>query len=370
MSEFRNDLGELLSEIRLLIQDFRKHYFSRESVKNESIDSSTPKSNWVILVPHIAGVLKILITVGLGTLAVAVVSENNRERSIAIASKEADAKIAKDRFELVAKYLKHGLDDNPQKRLWFAEYFASVLCEKDTQQCWQAYADKMAGYISDEQQAEIEVANLQQQVDNKTLTGIDTSALEKELKAEQAKLTELRARLGDKPTVIEGRDTRLSVLHPEFRSRLLSLLSSLNQESIPFQIFEAYRSPGRQQQLYQRGRTTTGPKVTNAAPWSSLHQYGLAVDIVLYEDGKWSWDDSGEKKHWWKRLHELAQMYGLENPTWDRGGIQLNGITLSELKKGNYPENGDHSWAEHLSSAIENWIGEPEAPPKPKIPIN
>ena len=45
-------------------------------------------------------------------------------------------------------------------------------------------------------------------------------------------------------------------------------------------VFEGYRSPERQQWLYDQGRTRDGKIITYAKPWESFHQYGLAVDIV------------------------------------------------------------------------------------------
>lgn len=42
----------------------------------------------------------------------------------------------------------------------------------------------------------------------------------------------------------------------------------------------------RKQQLYDQGRKTTGPIVTNARPGLSYHNYGLAVDYALIIDGK------------------------------------------------------------------------------------
>ncbi len=55
-------------------------------------------------------------------------------------------------------------------------------------------------------------------------------------------------------------------------------------------IFEGWRSPERQAQCYAQGRTTPGKIITNARPFTSLHQYGIAADIAFYKDGAWSWD--------------------------------------------------------------------------------
>jgi peptidoglycan L-alanyl-D-glutamate endopeptidase CwlK len=47
------------------------------------------------------------------------------------------------------------------------------------------------------------------------------------------------------------------------------------------------RSWDEQAKLWAKGRTTPGPKVTNAKPGSSWHNFGLAVDYGVFRDGKY-----------------------------------------------------------------------------------
>lgn len=58
----------------------------------------------------------------------------------------------------------------------------------------------------------------------------------------------------------------------------------------PVMIFEAWRSPQRQASLYAQGRTAPGKIITKADAWQSIHQLGLAVDIVFDRNGQPSWD--------------------------------------------------------------------------------
>ncbi|MDX1678024.1 M15 family metallopeptidase, partial [Arsukibacterium sp.] len=109
-----------------------------------------------------------------------------------------------------------------------------------------------------------------------------------------------------------SRDTTLAHLHPVFRQKVKLLLEDLAHANLPFRVFEAFRSPQRQHELYRQGRSKPGRIVTNANAWRSYHQYGVAADFVLYIDGKWSWDDSGERKKWWQQLHKLAGKHGLQ----------------------------------------------------------
>lgn len=82
-----------------------------------------------------------------------------------------------------------------------------------------------------------------------------------------------------------ARQSDLGVLHPVVRDAVERVIAQLQAEQIPFQVFEAYRSPQRQRMLFAQGRTAPGDIVTKARPWSSYHQFGLAVDFVLRIDG-------------------------------------------------------------------------------------
>jgi hypothetical protein len=158
------------------------------------------------------------------------------------------------------------------------------------------------------------------------------------------------------------RDNRLEHLHPAFRAPVESLIEKLTQDGLAFRLFEGYRSPQRQRELYAQGRENSEPIVTKAKPWLSYHQYGLAADFVLYEGGQWSWDGGGRRKKWWSRLHELAREVGLEPLSWELPHVQLAGLDINDLHRGSLPAGGDDSWARNYDTAIENWTGQPAAP--------
>lgn len=162
---------------------------------------------------------------------------------------------------------------------------------------------------------------------------------------------------------VSARDRDLDNLHPEARTRVKDLLQRLGAENIPFRVFEGYRTPERQGFLYAQGRTRPGPRVTRARPWSSYHQYGVAADFVLFENNRWSWDDTGPRAPWWNRLHELGREVGLKPLSWEKPHLQMANVTLSDLKDGIYPAGGDEPWAENLADHIYGWNGVPQAPP-------
>jgi peptidoglycan L-alanyl-D-glutamate endopeptidase CwlK len=101
------------------------------------------------------------------------------------------------------------------------------------------------------------------------------------------------------------------------------------------EIFEGFRSPDRQQRLYNQGRVNAERVITYAKPWESWHQYGLAVDIALDTD-------PGPKKQWyWSRDMEIyksiAEVFKTYGFTWgglrDAGHYQASGdLTVAEAK--------------------------------------
>lgn len=153
--------------------------------------------------------------------------------------------------------------------------------------------------------------------------------------------------------------------HPVFRDRLAAVVRTLESEGIPFRVFEGWRSPQRQQYLWDQGRTRPGAIVTKARAWESYHQYGIGADLVLFENGQWSWESGGERAAWWGRMQQVGREAGLEALSFELPHLQLAGLTISALRGGQYPAGADQCWAENLASAICQWSGTPDAPPRP-----
>lgn len=150
-----------------------------------------------------------------------------------------------------------------------------------------------------------------------------------------------------------ARNSDLACLHPVFRQKATDLLAALAKESIPFRLFEGFRSAERQQYLYAQGRTRPGKIVTKARPWASYHQYGLAGDFVLYENGKWSWDSSGKRARQWARLRAIGKQLGLESLSFELAHLQLAGLRIQDLAAGRYPEGGDETWQISLDHSVK-----------------
>jgi peptidoglycan LD-endopeptidase CwlK len=163
----------------------------------------------------------------------------------------------------------------------------------------------------------------------------------------------------------DRRSVELAFLHPDIRESVRAIQRQVNGEGFPFEIFEAYRSPQRQSSLYAQGRNRPGNVVTKARPWTSYHQYGLAVDFVLKINGNWSWNDTGPNAAAWRRLHEVGRAHGMEPLSWETPHLQMAGLRIENLHAGHFPPGGDTSWAENLEAAIAGWSGSPQPPPAP-----
>jgi len=93
---------------------------------------------------------------------------------------------------------------------------------------------------------------------------------------------------------------RVAKLHPKVRDEAKNAIDAAEAGFPPnmaIRVVQGLRTIAEQNALYAKGRTTPGPKVTNAKGGSSYHNYGLAIDFAIIHDkngdGKFeelSWD--------------------------------------------------------------------------------
>lgn len=96
-------------------------------------------------------------------------------------------------------------------------------------------------------------------------------------------------------------DTKIKTLHPKIRAAAIKFLNDAAKAGIKIRVTSGLRTYEEQGKLYAQGRTQqelnnmgysyliAQPqllKVTNAAPGYSLHNFGLALDVVEIKDGK------------------------------------------------------------------------------------
>ncbi|WP_281169844.1 M15 family metallopeptidase [Flexithrix dorotheae] len=145
-------------------------------------------------------------------------------------------------------------------------------------------------------------------------------------------------------------DTRIETLNAEFQNTAKEIILRANdRHGIQLRITQALRTNEEQNNLYAQGRTQTqlnnvglnhvtaqpnAQIVTNARGGQSLHNYGVAIDVVPIVNGTADWNSTE-----WNNIGEIGVRAGA---SW--GGNWTNfvdlphfdtGQTLEELQNGN-----------------------------------
>jgi peptidoglycan L-alanyl-D-glutamate endopeptidase CwlK len=148
---------------------------------------------------------------------------------------------------------------------------------------------------------------------------------------------------------------RISQAHPDIRQTLLQQYKEANKllgKGARLRFAYVYRTPAEQDILFNKR-----PKVTNAKGWQSIHNFGLAFDIVLlydndgngtFEEASWSQikDFDKDSKADWKEIVTYFKSKG-----WEHGGDWKNFKDQPhfQLKK---PNETSYKWQE-LKAKIE-----------------
>lgn len=104
---------------------------------------------------------------------------------------------------------------------------------------------------------------------------------------------------------------RLAEVAPELSRRIQQFASML---SFDIRVTQGLRTWSQQDALYAQGRTAPGAIVTNARGGYSMHNFGLAVDVVPYVNGIIDWSGKDAK---WQELLAKAPSCGLaEGAQW------------------------------------------------------
>jgi peptidoglycan L-alanyl-D-glutamate endopeptidase CwlK len=169
-------------------------------------------------------------------------------------------------------------------------------------------------------------------------------------------------------------------LHPVIRDAVILASQDLVSEKIPLKLFECFRSPERQAQLFAQGRSKQEPYakmkiVTHAKAWHGPHGFGLAADFNPHINGKWTFILNDE---WTVALREIGRKYGLlpirnsAGKLIDPPHLQWRNWNQDDAFLGRYPEGWDDSWEQNLDATILRWgyasrivlgINHPGAPP-------
>ena len=125
---------------------------------------------------------------------------------------------------------------------------------------------------------------------------------------------------------------KLDTLEPDFRASLEQILAEVSAATgLTWVCYCGRRTMKEQADLYEKGRTKPGPKVTNAPPGSSAHNYGLGGDcgplVTGGHDIWWDapaaiWEKYGEicEKHyitWGGHFRGIVDKPHCEHPRWE-----------------------------------------------------
>jgi hypothetical protein len=130
---------------------------------------------------------------------------------------------------------------------------------------------------------------------------------------------------------------RLEGLHPNVAAVASALINELSAKGIQVRIVQGLRTFQEQDALFEQGRSLPGKIVTNARGGYSMHNYGLAIDLVpsvpgatVYTPDWNAFDGSRKLKPNWSAMIHLAESLGfLSGSTWtslpDLPHLQMTG---------------------------------------------
>jgi peptidoglycan L-alanyl-D-glutamate endopeptidase CwlK len=102
-------------------------------------------------------------------------------------------------------------------------------------------------------------------------------------------------------------EKNIETLLPEVRPIARALVQKAKQSGIQIKILSALRTYAEQNDLYAKGRTKPGAKVTNARGGFSNHNFGIAFDVGVFEGAKYLGDSAK-----YKAVGVLGMDLGLE----------------------------------------------------------
>ena len=137
-------------------------------------------------------------------------------------------------------------------------------------------------------------------------------------------------------------ENRLKKVHPELAKRITFLIQALANEGYTIEVVQGLRTFAEQDELFKQGRSKPGQIVTRAKGGQSNHNYGLAVDLCPFVNGKPQWNDN----QGFFRIGVEAARLGLEwGGGWkkfiDKPHVQMPKFSIAQClacyKKGGLP---------------------------------
>ena len=140
----------------------------------------------------------------------------------------------------------------------------------------------------------------------------------------------------DQPTI-----NRIKQFHPKFMEQLQKdylEINSMLPKGVRLRFTHVLRTIQEQDELFAQGRTKSGSIVTNARGGQSIHNYGLAFDIVILLDE--NGDGTFEKAVWnGKYFNQVVKFFKEKGYEWggdwkfkDNPHFQIKGFKWQNLK--------------------------------------
>jgi peptidoglycan L-alanyl-D-glutamate endopeptidase CwlK len=150
---------------------------------------------------------------------------------------------------------------------------------------------------------------------------------------------------------------RIKTAHPSIREMLLRQYQEINSllpKDVRLRFAYVYRSIAEQDALFNQR-----PKVTNAKGGQSIHNYGLAFDIVLLYDK--DGNETFETASWEQNSHWMQVVNYFKSKGWEWGGdwAKFKDAPHFQLKK---KDGSSYKWQEltKMHTIIDNGIKYPK----------
>jgi peptidoglycan LD-endopeptidase CwlK len=109
-------------------------------------------------------------------------------------------------------------------------------------------------------------------------------------------------------------EARIMTLQPNAQRKVREFLAAAQALPFTYKILSGTRTYSEQDELFAKGRTAPGPRVTNAGGGESNHNFGIAWDVGIFSGGKYLTGANAEENQAYIDLgnHILASVAGLE----------------------------------------------------------
>jgi LAS superfamily LD-carboxypeptidase LdcB len=123
---------------------------------------------------------------------------------------------------------------------------------------------------------------------------------------------------------------RLSKVHPRLAAGVTAMIEALASQGLTVEVVQGLRTYAEQDALFAQGRTKPGQVVTKAKGGQSNHNFGLAVDLCPFVNGKPQWNDNAG----FIRIGAEAAKHGLQwGGDWkkfiDKPHVQVGELTVA-----------------------------------------